>query len=135
MPVHPLLQRTFLAVLLAALLLAQTLGTLHRASSGLTGLAALQTHGHVAPDVGQEASAVRHAHSDSAGWLPALFASHSQSGDCQLFDQAAAGDAATFAHLPALQLPVLACLIRHSLGEFNARQAALPWARGPPLTN
>jgi hypothetical protein len=104
------LRAAFIAALLALLVLAQTLGALHRvAHAGGDGAAA------------------------SGNWVLDLFAGHDHDGSCELFDQLTHGDALCSASPPAMpsQSPGEPAT-RHAAWQIAA-QAAGFLARGPPL--
>lgn len=120
----PLGRRVLLGALLAAMVLAQALGLVHRivhlpAAAG-AGVPALHAHGG-------------HAHQADAheGLLSGLFGGHSDDSTCRLFD-AMGHDGAPA--MVAFAAPVLAALFFLDLlhGDFVARWAALFDARGPP---
>lgn len=107
------------AFLLAlALVLAQTLGLLHRvAHEGAPGAALAAAAAQADP-----------VH----GWLTSLFGGHDeQTPECRLFDGLGHG---AFADLPVLALPVLplAQLVARTHADFIARWVTLFDARGPP---
>lgn len=105
------LHAALIAVLLAVLVLAQTLGALHRVA-------------HPGDDGATAAS---------ADWVLDLFADHDHDGACELFDQLTHGDAlcaASAAPLPSPPPP--APVMRHAAWQIAA-QAAGFLARGPPL--
>ena len=106
---HPLarLPAAFFAALALALVLAQTLGALHRV-----------------------------AHADGAGghggWEQALFAGDHAGGGCDLYDALSTGDAlCADAGVPMAQ-PVPVAPVRRHAGWQLAAQAAGFLARGPP---
>lgn len=108
------------AGLLVALLLSQSLGQLHAVK-------------HSAPASAHQVTAA-HSTPPAAGFLDALFSSHSTSSDCRLYDQLSGGVA-----MPAvahLMVPVVlpSFVVAIFQGEALARWAALFDARGPPLT-
>jgi hypothetical protein len=107
----PRLRAALIAALLAVLVLAQTLGALHRvAHAGGAGPVAA-----------------------SGNWVLDLFAGHDHDGSCELFDQLTHGDALCAAPLPSLPLPQPGePATRHAAWQIAA-QAAGFLARGPPL--
>ena len=121
-----MLRRLSLALLLAALLLAQTLGQLHRFAHGSA---------RVGPDVAVSAASAGFAETRvAAPLLQRLFLGHQQDADCRLYDQLATGDALTSSPVLALLLPLPALLIRFLTGLALMRHAALYEARGPPVS-
>ena len=102
---------------LSALLLAQTLGLVHRIAHGsqLVVLPGTQV-----------------AAQDDGNWANGLASGHADDASCLVFDQVSQGGA-VFA-LPAIALPAAAPLffLRWFQGEALARWAALFEARGPP---
>ena len=114
--------RAAVLVLLAAFVLAQALGWMHRA-----------LHGDTGPD--RPVAAAVHALDDAPGaaegFLEALFGSHADASDCRLFDAVAQpGCAPSPLELAAVALPAAMLLASH--GDFVARWSALFDARGPP---
>lgn len=105
------LQAALVAALLAVLVLAQTLGALHRiAHPGGDGAATPSTH-----------------------WVLDLFADHDHDGSCELFDQLTHGAALCAASPGPLASPEPAPPVaRHAAWQIAA-QAAGFLARGPPL--
>ena len=69
---------------------------------------------------------------DHGNWAERLFAGHSQSADCLVFDQLCQGQA--LKALPLQVLPTLppGAVLASLAGDFIARWAALFQARGPP---
>ncbi len=118
-----LLQRAAVVALLVVLVLAQTLGWMHRGlhgSSTQDGVArpALHAAGH---------DAVTH----TAGWMHDLFGSHADGSDCRLFDVLGKPGCAPAASV-ALGIPPALAFLASSHADFVARWAALFDARGPP---
>jgi hypothetical protein len=112
------LQRAAAVALLVVLVLAQTLGWMHRGLHGASGALS--------------ASPALHAHADApSNWLHDLFGSHADGADCRLFDVLGKPGcaAATQAVLPT---PAPLAFIASSHADFVARWAALFDARGPP---
>ncbi|MBI5277828.1 MAG: hypothetical protein HY854_15365 [Burkholderiales bacterium] len=105
--------RWFAFALIAALVLAQALGAMHR----------IAHFGH-APSHAQEAAGSGH-------WVAALFDAHGEK-ECPLLD-GVAHDLITAATTTSADLPK-ARLLAHSEGEALARFAALFNARGPPVS-
>ena len=112
--------RALICLVLAALLLAQALGMVHRVLHGA----------HAAP---VQALALPHAERQQAQLLAALFDGHEEGqADCRLFDQISHAD------LAAADLPVFEATLPHGVrpvahGHWHA--AARPagfQARGPP---
>jgi hypothetical protein len=117
-------RRAVVAALLVVLVLAQTLGWMHR---GLHGSSA-EAWRHGSPALSAAAADGARA----TGALQDLFSSHAEASDCRLFDvlgQPGCAPAAILA-LPAL-VPASFLALAHA--EFIARWAALFDARGPPL--
>lgn len=114
-PPTPLARRAAVLALLAAFLLAQTLGWIHRGM-------------HAAGAPAHERSAVTAVAAAAAG---NLFAHDAGSNECRVYDALGHADCAP---APVLALPVLppAAVLAATLGEFVARRAALFDARGPP---
>jgi len=107
------------STLLVALVLAQTLGLVHRIVHAPIG-------GH--PPVSASASMAA-----GAGWLKALFPGHSSEHGCDLYDQLSHADAVPEAPAAAILARGLdAVPTRHSVGQIAA-QAAGFLARAPPL--
>ena len=114
--------RVAVLVLLAAFVLAQALGWMHRA-----------LHGDAGPDrpVAAAVHAVDHGEGEAPGFLDALFGSHAEASDCRLFDAVAQpGCAPSLVQVSAVALPAAVLLASH--GDFVARWSALFDARGPP---
>jgi hypothetical protein len=124
--------RCFAAALMASLVLAQTLGFMHRSVHSPA------VHmGHT-----QEAQHTDHAHcSDAAktsdsgsGWVGSLFAHQDGDSTCRLVDAQSSFDGAFFAKTS----PVIAQPAIHSVAfsqiTSTARAAALFEARGPPAS-
>ena len=106
------------STLLLALVLAQTLGLVHRI-----------VH---APLGGHPAMSASVSMTSSTGWLKALFAGHSSEQGCDLYDQLSHADAVPQAPTTAILVPDCnAVLGWHSVGRVAA-QAAGYLARGPP---
>ena len=113
--------------LVCALLLAQTLGQMHRLTHGENRYAEKHS-GHDATHLDS------HNYSADSGWLDSLFSSHDSEPDCQLYDQASQGSAATAVALVILPAVLPSAVVAIFQGEALARWAALFDARGPPLT-
>jgi hypothetical protein len=105
------LHAALIAALLVVLVLAQTLGALHRvAHAGGAGAAPA-----------------------SGNWVLDLFAGHDHDGSCELYDQLTHGDALSAASSPPMPSPPPGePPIRHAAWQIAA-QAAGFLARGPPL--
>ena len=116
------------ALLMAALLLLQTLGLLHTLGHGLE-----HDIKHSESVAVAHATHADHAH-EGAGFLNQLFSAHASDADCRLYDQLAGGHAVPSAL--AVTLPVAAppFAVASFAGDALARWAALFNARGPPLT-
>ncbi|CAN5638712.1 hypothetical protein BH11PSE7_BH11PSE7_22760 [soil metagenome] len=129
-PFLPARQRAFAPVLLLvmALLLAQTLGFMHRiVHHPIAGAQGLQVRAQA--QVAQAAPAAR-AH--PTGVLAALFQHNEDDPSCRLYDQSSSFD--TLASVPAVLLPmaVSSFILVVFEGEVLARWVALFDARGPP---
>jgi hypothetical protein len=112
------LQRVVL-VLLAALIMVQTVGVLHRVAHAQQSASVFS---HVAPAVAQ----------DDVSVLAAIWGDHSNSAECQLFDQSCPDllDAPTFASLPLqLVMPWVAVVWQERFALVERFYAA----RGPPV--
>ncbi len=111
-------------VLVLALLWAPTLGLMHRQVHVAHGPAG--TVAEAGRTLAQAASAV------PAGWLGNLFASHSGTADCQLFDHCHVADTLPVAPtlVPAVAPSFLSLIF--AAGQVLAREAALYDARAPP---
>ena len=116
-------------LLVAVLVLAQTLGVIH-----------LVTHAPSGSSIHSQHDGVDHTHGhadievhSSSHFLASLFSSHQDLSDCRLYDQAShdGGLAAAIQLLLPVVLPPLTVAIFQ--GEALARWAALFDARGPPL--
>ena len=118
-------------ILVLALLLAQTLGFMHRIVHHPVGRTQLSTILPV-PSVARASQSLTAGKSMATGPLAALFQHNDDDPSCRLYDQASNFD--TLAGLPPLALPMV--LASHTLldfeGEFLARWVALFDARGPP---
>lgn len=115
-------QRLAVLVLLAAFVLAQALGWIHRGLHGETG-AAWRGAGTV--------HALSEPPGAEAGIFEALFGSHADASDCRLFD-VVAQPAMASAKLSILPLAPPAAILLASHAGFVARWCALFDARGPP---
>lgn len=113
-------RRLACATLLFALVLAQTLGLVHRIVHAPIG-------GH--PAISASASTKA-----GTSWLKALFAGHSNEQGCDLYDQLSHADAVPAASTAAILAHAFdAVPTWHSVGHLAA-QAAGFLARGPPPT-
>lgn len=123
----PAASRAAVVALLVVLVLAQTLGWMHRALHGDAG--AGSRHGLVAA----AAEAATHADTAHGAGLHDLFGSHAEPNDCRLFDALGQPGCmpAPLVVLPVL-LPAASLALTHA--DFVARWAALFDARGPPPT-
>lgn len=122
MPSPTAVQRLALLVLLAAFVLAQTLGWIHRGLHGEPG-GSWRGAGTV-----HELSEPRGA---ETGIFEALFGSHADASDCRLFD-AVAQPAMASAKLALAPLAPPSAILLASHAGFVARWCALFDARGPP---
>jgi hypothetical protein len=106
----PRLHAALIAAVLAMLVLAQSLGALHRVA-------------HPGGDGAAPAS---------GNWVMDLFAGHDHDGGCELFDQLTHGDALCAASVgPTASAEPAAPVARHAAWQIAA-QAAGFLARGPP---
>ena len=113
-------RRLACATLLFALVLAQTLGLVHRI-----------VH---APIVGHPAISASASTTAGTTWLKALFVGHSSEQGCDLYDQLSHADAVPAASTAAILVHALDVVPTwHSVGHLAA-QAAGYLARGPPPT-
>lgn len=110
----------WLAVLAMALVLAQTLGLMHRI-----------THAGAAGVAGAVPQQAQHAQPTEGNWVASLFAGHAGDNDCRLYDPLNHEGAPTVAVL-ALPLALSSFFLACVEGDFVARWAALFDARGPP---
>lgn len=126
-------QRASAVALLVVLVLAQTLGWLHRGLHGADGPAAVHAtavlHAHAGADAQTQEATV----ADSPGWVGELFRNHANASDCRLFDAVvqpacASADIAVQAAMPP------AGFIAASHAGFVARATAFFQARAPPLS-
>ena len=122
-PLHPLWVLTFAL----AMLLAQSLGLLHRATAPVP-----QVHTH-ATQAHTHASAHDHAHGHEGDFLGKLFAGHASDADCQIFDQLSSSDAASALLAVGLSLALTSALCTLPQGLASARWHAQFQARGPPF--
>ena len=122
----PLLHPLWVIAFALAMLLAQNLGLLHRAT---TPPAQAHTHTHT--------SAHHHAHGHGHGhegdFLGKLFVGHASDADCQIFDQQSFSDAASALLAVGLSLALTSALCTLLQGLACARWHAQFQARGPPF--
>ena len=107
-----------LLVLLAALIMLQTVGVLHRVAHAQQSAGGLS---HAAPVVVK----------DEVGLLAAIWGDHSNSAECQLFDQACPD----LLHVPVWVLTVMSALPTWEAAALRERFALFERfyaARGPP---
>ena len=116
----PLLHPLWVIAFALAMLLAQNLGLLHRATTP-----AAQAHTHT--------SAHHHAHGHEGDFLGKLFAGHASDADCQIFDQLNFVDAASALLAVGLSLVLSSVLCALLQGLASARRHAQFLARGPPF--
>jgi hypothetical protein len=120
------------AFVLVALVCAQALGFMHRATHQVHAGGYVRAE-HAVPSA--HADAHEHAGTEAAaGWLQALFGQHEDETDCRLYD--GLGSQVFACPLPAglaAMAPAQAFLSLLA-GEFVARWAALFDARGPPAS-
>jgi len=115
--------RGWLWILMLALLVAPTLGFMHRVVHGPHVEAAHEVA--AAQDHGAECD---HSH----GWLTALFGHDEGDTGCRLYDQLNQGDSLLAVAALLLPLVLSSFLIRQSRGLALARWRAQFDARGPP---
>ncbi len=111
---------------LLVFILAQTLGWVHR------GLHAMP-HGSAAPVAGH--ALVPHAVGDHAShsWVERLFADHTQSSDCRLYDTLTHAEGVPVSPLALVVAPALALVVPVGCGATG--RSTVPFdARGPPLS-
>ncbi len=115
---------------LALVLLAQTLGWMHR---GLHGLTDLPRGGE--PTLATAASShPEHAGHGSHHWVDSLFAGHQNASDCLLLDALTHAEGApTPPVVLDLARPVVVVAVAGS--GWVARQAVTAFARGPPVSH
>ena len=107
--------RRAVVVLLTALVLVQTIGVLHRVAHAQ-----------------QSAGVATHVASDTSSVLAAIWGEHSNSVECQLFDQACP----ELLHTPAWTLPVAMLAVIWTVAVLAERFALFERfyaARGPPV--
>ncbi len=123
MRVRTVRSRALLGLLLAALVLAQALGLMHRS-----------VHLPQAPSQQQQQAdrAVADAHGHDSHWVAGLFGGHADDSTCRLFDPLNHEAAPA---VPLVALPAVAALffLDAFQGDVVARWSALFDARGPPL--
>ncbi len=112
--------------LLSAVILAQTLGWMHRSVHGVPHLAAPGATATAAPSAN---SGHAHAHG-----VERLFAGHGKASDCQLLDASTQADGPPPAAATLAPVPVAALLAVIPIGLI-ARQALAACARGPPASH
>ena len=110
-----------------AMLLAQSLGLLHRTTAPVT-----QAHAHATP-AHSHASARHHADGHQGDFLGKLFTGHASDADCQIFDQLSFSGAASALLAVGLSLALTSALCTLLQGLSNARWHAQFQARGPPF--
>lgn len=115
-------QRLAVLALLAAFVLAQALGWIHRGLHG-DGPSPSPSPAAVAPHEVPGAA--------KPGWFDALFGSHADASDCRLFD-VIASPALASAHLVVLPAVLPPGPLAAGHAGFVARRIALFDARGPP---
>ena len=128
----------WMAVLVLALLFAQSLGqwhgTVYGGHGGEDGHGVHVDHVSVAPqDVWRVAKPSTAAASAPTLSFESLFGNHHEGADCQLFDQLCHGDALAIATVLALPLGVPAAHTAYLTGLAVARWTALFQARAPPI--
>jgi hypothetical protein len=135
MRLRPLRQHSRLALVASfalVLLLAQTLGPLHRVVHPHTETGYLT---HIDGNHGVPASAAveESAIDEGGGILSLLFASHQSDSDCRSYDQLCYFDAIADFVAPALALALQTFVLVLLAGLATARWHALFQARGPPF--
>ncbi len=109
-----------------AMLLAQSLGMLHRAAGPTA-----QAHSHAA-HAHLNASAHHHGAGHDGNFLGKLFSGHASDADCQTFDQLSHFDSASALLAVGLSLALTSALCTLLQGLACARWHAQFQARGPP---
>lgn len=129
------LQRASAVALLVVLVLAQTLGWLHRGLHGSDGPAAVHATAVLHAHAGADAQPQTHAGTvaDAPGWVGELFRNHANASDCRLFD-AVAQPACASADIAVQAAMLPAGFIAASHAGFVARATAFFQARAPPLS-
>ena len=118
----PKLRPLWVLAFALAMLLAQSLGLLHR-TAGPTP----QAHSH------SDASAHHHVSGHEGNFLGKLFAGHASDADCQTFDQLSHFDSVSALLAVGLSLALTSALCAFLQGLACARWHAQFRARGPPL--
>ena len=133
------LRRASLLVVVAALLLSQTLGLLHRvahaphASHSMEEVLGSQAHApHPAHLAHADADGGASHRGAAFHWLDTLFASHDDRA-CASYDHGLLADALWGAPAPVCALALNAALVPHQSTLPWAAQAAGYLARGPPI--
>jgi hypothetical protein len=137
----PCLRALMLAGLVLALLLLPLIGLMHGVLHGpaqgfeTSSVSVQASHqaSHTFDHENENENDHDHDHDhDHGNWVERLFAGHSQSADCLVFDQLCQGQA--LKALPLQVLPTLppGAVLASLAGDFIARWAALFQARGPP---
>ena len=117
----PSLRPLWVMAFAVAMLLAQSVGLLHRAAGQAT---QIHTQSSIQHDV------ARH----DGDFLGKLFAAHASDADCQIFDQLSLSDAASALLAVGLSLALTSALCTLLQGLASARWHAQFQARGPPLS-
>ena len=112
------IRRLACSILLVALVIAQTLGLVHRI-----------VH---APIVGHPAVTAAASTNVGTAWMKALFAGHSSEQGCDLYDQLSHADAVPPAPVAAIVMHDIDAVPGWHSGVQVAAQAAGFLARGPP---
>ncbi len=124
--------RCFAAALMVSVVLAQSLGFMHRSLHSPIGHAghtqAAEHGGHA--DCGDVAK----TSGDGAGWMGRLFSHQDGDSACRLVDAQSSFDGAFFAQAQVTIAQPAIHLIAFSQITSTARAAALFEARGPPLS-
>ncbi len=124
--------RCFAAALMVSLVLAQSLGLLHRSLHGQVNHAG---HSHQIaqserPDGLEAATDCAHGH----GWISSLFAHQDGDSVCRLVDAQTSVDGVYFASVPVHVTQAISSALAFSQITSTARAAALFEARAPPLS-
>lgn len=122
-PVSGFSHRLLTAVLVMALLWAQSLGLWHSAVHVVH-----SQHDHASAQPGPDVARTRGA----SAW-ERLFSSHEDAADCLFFDQLSHGDAVTLAISHSVPLEALPAVLPHGPVLWVARWFSQFQARGPPV--
>jgi hypothetical protein len=124
--------RCFAAALMASLVLAQSLGFMHRSLHNPTGHAG---HTQTAEQRGHaDCSDATQTSGNGTGWIGSLFSHQEGDSTCRLVDAQSNFDAAVFAQTLVITAQPATHSIAFSQITSTARAAALFEARGPPFS-